>query len=137
CGKCREELAPEIPSACRRCGAPVGPFLESRPDCRRCRADRFRFDRLIRLGIYDGALRQAILRAKQPGGEPLAAGLALLLWEREGEALKSANCDLAVAVPAYRRWGFGQGWHASETLARVVAGCLQVDFAAHILRKVR
>ena len=44
---------------CRRCGAPIGPYLNPDLPCSNCRRNRFAFDRVICLGKYDGRLRSA------------------------------------------------------------------------------
>src|SRR5687767_11164743 len=97
CGNCEAELTVRGP-ACLRCGATIGPNLN--PDgCPRCRGEGFRFENVLRVGVYDGRLRAACLQAKQPGRESLSAALAHLLWRLEGKALRTARIDLVVPVP--------------------------------------
>ncbi len=137
CLDCRDRIAPPIEQACHRCGAPVGPHLDTSSGCIHCRTDRFHFDRVFCLGVYDAALKTACLRAKNAGGQPLAAAVAGLLWEYQHDALESEQIDLVVAVPRHWTRRIGTRPNAAETLAEALARRLQVEFGRHILAKVR
>ena len=43
--------------------------------CPNCRSHAFRFAGATRLGVYEGLLREAVLKIKRPGGEGLAESL--------------------------------------------------------------
>lgn len=137
CETCRRDLIATRGPACIRCGASIGPFLDPNVPCGFCRDERFAFERVVRLGVYDGALRTACLRAKTSGAEPLAAGLAELLWECESETLRDARVDVVVPVPHHWLRRFYHSHNAASTLASVWAGRLQVPLATHILEKRR
>jgi ComF family protein len=137
CDVCRKDLLMTRGPACLRCGAAIGPYLDPRVPCSMCRNERYAFDRVIRLGVYDEALRTACLRCKDRHAEPLAAGLADLLWECEAEALEEAKIDVVIPVPQHWFKRFYHPHHAAETLAGVWAARLQVPLATHILKKSR
>jgi len=137
CSPCQEAAVPPEENRCSRCGAPVGPFIDTAQGCIRCRRDRFRFETVIRLGIYRSALGQMCLAAKQPRTEELAAALADLLWQRESQALRGARADLVIPVPHHWRDKLRTSPHPPETLAAVLARRLRVEMATHILAKVR
>ena len=137
CDRCRNELVVTRGLACLRCGAAIGPFLDPNVPCGLCRDEQFAFERVIRLGVYDGALRTACLRSKDRGAEPLAAGLADLLWECESETLQNAKIDVIVPVPQHWFRRLFHPHHAAETLASVWGARLQVPVASHILQKCR
>jgi predicted amidophosphoribosyltransferase len=71
------------------------------------------------------------------GAEPLAAGLAELLWECEFEALRSAQVDVVVPVPHHWLRRFYHSHNAALSLGSVWASRLQVPLATHILGKRR
>src|SRR5262245_7106111 len=75
CTGCTEALTASHGPACIRCGASIGPGLDPQLPCAFCHDERFAFERVFRLGVYDGALRTACLEIKQAGAEPLAAAL--------------------------------------------------------------
>ena len=137
CDVCREQLLISRGPACLRCGAAIGPYLDPKAPCSLCRDERFAFERVIRLGVYDGILRNACLRSKDRGAEPLAAGMADLVWECESEALQSAKLDVVVPVPQHWARRLYRPHHAAETLAAAWAGRLQVPLVTHILKKCR
>src|SRR5262245_55293736 len=65
CRYCWEELG-EVVSAdyCRRCGTDVGPHLLRDGVCTHCleAKSRVRFDAFVRVGRYDGILKDLVLR---------------------------------------------------------------------------
>ncbi|MBS0264410.1 MAG: ComF family protein [Planctomycetes bacterium] len=137
CASCRSQLLAWRGTSCIRCAAPLGPYLDPQKPCIFCRNDTFAFERVFRLGVYDTILATACLRAKSAHGESLAAGLADLLWECEGNNLEQVGIDVALAVPPHwlKRWTAAH--HAAETLASVWARKLKVPLAPHILTKRR
>ena len=137
CETCRRDLLTTRGLACLRCGASIGPYLDPRVPCGFCRDERFAFERVVRLGVYDDTLRTACLRAKTTGAEPLAAGLADLLWECESEALRDAKIDVVVPVPHHWFRRFYHSHNAAHTLGAAWASRLQVPLACHILSKRR
>lgn len=137
CDVCRRELLMTRGPVCIHCGASIGPYLDPNLKCSLCRDERFAFERVIRLGVYEGALRTACLRGKDRGAEPLSAGLADLFWECESEALRSTPIDVVVPVPHHWTKRFLRPHNAAETLASVWAARLQLPLATHILEKRR
>jgi len=137
CEACRRGLLATRGLACTHCGASIGPYLDPNLACSLCRDERFAFERVVRLGVYDDVLRTACLRSKPSGAEPLAAGLAELLWECEFESLRAAKVDVVVPVPHHWFRRFYHSHNAAQTLGTVWASRLQVPLASHILAKRR
>src|SRR5207249_3333801 len=106
---------------CPRCSSSVGPFAVSDQGCVHCKAVSFPFERALRLGPYDGLLREVILRMKQPGGEGLAEAVADLWAENLAVRLRPLKPSLVLPVPLHwTRW-FSRGFNQSEALARRLA----------------
>ena len=137
CMNCRSLIAANNSQSCRRCGAPVGPLLDTSNGCIHCRKERFHFHRAVCLGAYAGRLRSACLRGKQNGGRPLAAAMAGFLWEHQQLTLEQAGVDRVVAVPHHWTRRVWANHNASETLAETLARRLKVGFDRNILAKVR
>ncbi len=137
CRECARRLAPPIADRCRRCAAPVGPFLDTSHGCIHCRDDAFAFEGVVCLGVYDGPLRAACLRGKQSFGGPLTAALADLLWRRNRDALDHAAADVVLPVPLHW-WDRLRRSHSHATvLAETLARTLRIACAAPILAKRR
>src|SRR5262245_21734299 len=132
CDACRQQLLMTRGPACLRCASSIGPYLNPRQPCSLCRDERFAFERVIRLGVYDGALRTACLRCKERGAEPLATGIGDLLWECEADALREAGADVVVPVPQHWIRRIYRPHHAAETLAAAWSARLKVPLASHI-----
>lgn len=103
---------------CRACGAPVGGA-----GCRACRG-RPPWDGIVVLGSYADELRTAVLRAKRPAGERVAAALAGLLVRHHRDALVAWGPDVVVPVPMHWLRRMTRGTSAADEIARGVAAGL-------------
>src|SRR5437763_2963074 len=72
CDGCRRKVVSDPSETCPRCASSVGPHTDTSEGCSRCRGHRFHFASVVRLGPYDGRLREVVLRMKDEGGEPLS-----------------------------------------------------------------
>src|SRR5207244_2040074 len=105
--------------------------------CPRCREQTFSFECVLRLGRYDGLLRQAILQMKNPAGEGLAE-LVGRLWAAQAQIpLRKLAAEIVVPVPLHwwRRWR--RGYNQSEALARALAADLGLPYRPRWLRRTR
>jgi ComF family protein len=137
CPSCVEVLTRDAFPACPRCAGTVGPFAHVADGCPACRDVPFAFERVLRLGPYDGQLREAILRLKSQAGEGLAEVLGDL-WARHLDApLRGAGAEVVIPVPLHwwRRWT--RGYNQSEALAWSVAARLRLPCRPRWLRRVR
>lgn len=137
CPSCCESLRFSFEDSCQRCGAPVGPYVNTVGGCRHCRRDRFQFDRVLALGVYQGALAECCRRIKQPGEEALAAGLTELLVDAHAETWDELMIDLIVPVPHHWSERLSRGQMPPETMGAVLARRLKAPVALHILAKSR
>lgn len=93
CVRCSSRLRSSKP-ACRQCGYIIRAeknALEMGLPCPACRDQKFAFDEVESLGIYEGALADAVLKMKYDGGQPLAYAIGDLL----------AKCSERAANPGY------------------------------------
>lgn len=137
CAECRAELAPPVLQDCQRCGAPTGPFADTSSGCPYCRDDRFVFEAVYRLNVYEGKLREACLRAKSAWGEPMARVLADLVWERSGAQMREIGFSCVIPVPPHWTRRYQQPHSAPETIARRLAAHLQIPVRSTALAKIR
>jgi predicted amidophosphoribosyltransferase len=137
CDACRHELLHGRMQGCHRCGASIGPYLDPALPCTFCRDEKFAFDRVIRLGVYDGAVRKACLEAKQRHGDLVACALAELTWECELAAFRSLKADVVIAVPQHRLERVFRSQESAAALAWVWSRRLNLPCEAHILCKGR
>ncbi len=137
CIACQDRLLKTSGLACLRCGASIGPHLDPAVPCDLCRHERFVFERVLRIGVYDDALRSACLRAKNPGGESTAAALAGLLWDCALTGLHADPPDVVVPIPRYWLERIVRHSAAAETMAACCARRLQAPLASAILTKRR
>jgi ComF family protein len=91
----------------------------------------------VRLGPYEGLLREVILRLKYVHGEGLAEVLGELWVSHLEPRLRDLKADVIVPVPLHwwRRWT--RGYNQSEVLARAVADRLHIPCKSGWLRRIR
>lgn len=118
CETCATALERDGPR-CTVCGA--GAVVSG---CGACRGRRRGWDGIVLLGSYADELRTAVLRAKRPAGERVAAALAALLVRRHRATLVGWGPDVVVPVPMHWLRRATRGTSAADELARGVAAGL-------------
>jgi ComF family protein len=137
CAPCRVELALKAKYVCPRCAASVGPHVNVDSGCPSCRKESFHFSHAVRLGPYEGHLREAILHMKGQAGERTAEILGSF-WAAESEPdLRELQAEFVIPVPLHwwRRWR--RGHNQSEALALALAGRLGLPCRSNWLRRIR
>jgi predicted amidophosphoribosyltransferase len=117
--------AEERTSACWRCGANVGVHEGDEQGCPACRRTRLPWDRLVRLGPFEGVLRDAVHDVKFTRWRRLGDDLGRMLGARVSAELERAGVDLhgvaVVPVPMSMWRRLGRGIDHSRVIARGVA----------------
>lgn len=137
CDACRCALVAELPNVCQRCGARTGPYSDTHSGCIHCRGRRFFFESVVCLGMYEDALRNAVLGAKWSWSSCSTTILAELLVESRRLQLQSINADLIVPIPQAWNRRLTRHFNAAEVMADVVARTLRVSVDRHLLRRKR
>jgi ComF family protein len=101
--------------------------------CPQCRGRRLGFDEARTLGLYDGALRETVLKIKHPYYEPLARGLGQRLARTIDERPFGQNAELVVPVPMFWPQRLWRGTSAAETVALALAKALGLPLATDLL----
>ena len=116
CNACARVLAAGL-VRCTTCGA--------ERHAGRCRGG-FHGDGIVVLSDYVDEVRTAVLRAKRPPGEALAAGLGELLVAKHREVLVAWRIDGVVPVPMHWLRRMARGTSAADEIATGVAQALGV-----------
>lgn len=137
CVACEHLLTTDSAPTCRRCSSSIGPFVNDE-DCARCRGQHFAFDAAIRLGPYEGLLREVILRLKNSREENLAEVIGTMWARHVAPRLSDLHAQVVVPVPLHwtRRY-WERGFNQSEILARCLARHLQIPCYPHCVRRLR
>jgi ComF family protein len=137
CDACRGALTADDSPCCSRCGSTIGPYVTQEQGCGECRRHSFHFDQVVRLGTYDGVLREVVLRLKNSAGETLAEVMGVLFAKQCEARLRAFAPDMIVPVPLYwlRRWK--RGYNQSQALAQGLAAGLGLPRRSRWLRRVR
>ncbi|MCH2149435.1 MAG: hypothetical protein MK095_08390, partial [Phycisphaerales bacterium] len=113
---------------CARCGASMPDAAAATgidgSGCNRCRRGQVPFDGVVRLGIWEGELRQLVLGLKYAAwwevAEPLGKLLAMRMWPLLGRNRQPAFV-VPMPMPLLRRWSRGLD-HAALLAASMGAG---------------
>jgi ComF family protein len=137
CAACREAIFLDPAHCCPRCAATVGPFAVEDGRCSHCRVEPFPFEQVLRLGPYDGLLREVVLRLKSASGEGLAEVVGEGWAERDRERFLDLKADAVAPVPLHwlRRWR--RGYNQSAALARGLCAGLGLPLRPRWLRRIR
>jgi ComF family protein len=136
CPACEATLTADPHATCPRCASTVGPYTASVTGCIHCRHDKFHFDRAVRLGPYEGRLREVILRMKYRKEENLAE-LMGNLWARSLPDRLGSMPDMIVPIPLHWTRAWSRGFNQSEILARALARRLKLFCQARVLYRCR
>jgi ComF family protein len=137
CDSCRTQLTMDRRSTCPRCGGTIGPFAHVAGGCTGCRGMRFFFDRVLRLGTYDGLLRDVIPRLKNWAGEGLTEALGALWAEHCEETLRAVAANVIIPVPLHWTRRLTRGYNQSTVLAEALADRLHIPCQPRWLRRIR
>src|SRR5205085_186657 len=137
CGACLKALTIDSEIACPRCAATIGPYSAADEGCARCREQRFHFEAVLRLGPYSGQLREAVLRMKYSSGELLAEALGEAWALSARDRFTALSAAAVVPVPLHWLRRISRGYNQSESLARALAGKLNLACRTDLLRRTR
>ena len=133
CEACVNELILGEP-ACSQCARPLPIGVNKElTKCPSCRSKGFQFEQAIALGVYDRALREAVLKMKQSTGELLALSLGRLLAERLADRL-AMRPDCIVPVPTHWSRRIGRNLNCAELIAESVSAELKISSKPGLLR---
>jgi ComF family protein len=137
CHTCKLALLQDGDRTCPRCASSVGEFAEIAQGCPECMSQRFAFDGAIRLGRYEGILRDAILKMKSATGEGLAESLGSLYAEQFQEQIRQIQAQLIVPIPLHWRKRWQRGYNQCESLGEGIARKMRISLDTRVLRRVR
>lgn len=110
---------------CPRCGTSTGPFEADADGCPVCRKRRLAWSRSVRMGSYEGVLRDAILATKYTAWRRVGQELGADLGAVVAAALRGADIDpasvIVCPVATSRRRRLARGVDHTLILAREVA----------------
>jgi len=136
----RAGWAPEEPfEHCPRCASTVGRFEADGSGCSSCRGKRLAWHGAVRLGEYDGLLRDLICELKFDRWRPAGEFLGRALAEAIGSRLEAAGADprraVLVPIPTSFARRVDRGIDHTLTLARAVARETGIGIARPIRRR--
>ncbi|MDZ4820679.1 MAG: phosphoribosyltransferase family protein [Planctomycetota bacterium] len=126
CEPCTVKLLADRLPKCDRCASSITELDAGAPDCIRCRKEKYQFERVLALGRYQDALREAVLKTKYPTEEPLTRALGTLLVERFGLQLRAWQPDVFVPIPMHWTRRLKRRGNSPDVLAEILAKQLNI-----------
>jgi ComF family protein len=130
CERCETLITLPVSDACPRCG---GKRKGTGNVCGRCRNVTFVFERVITLGVYDGLLRNLILRMKNDRVGILSASVTKLLYLKREKQLQSLQADIIIPVPMHRARRFWRGVNSPDIIADELATQLRISALSRLI----
>ena len=116
---------------------PVSTFALVNEVCLQCRLQSPPFDDAVTLGVYDGDLRQAVLRMKRVAEEPLVISMGVLLATKLEGWFGDVFPDAVVPVPMLWNRRIRRRANNVKILAQSVAGTLQLPVVSNWVKYQR
>ncbi len=137
CDRCRADILTDPSPSCPRCASTVGPFVVPTERCLLCRNVSFAFERVLRLGPYQGRLQEVVLRLKHRTNEGLAEMLGEWWVDSARERFIALGVDCVVPVPLHWRRRWQRGYNQSGALAFGLATGLGVPLHKWWVKRIR
>lgn len=122
CAKCFESMSAANQPSCQRCGAPIK-IAGHLPmeGCGACFREKLAFQYCWRFGLYDGVLRNLVLRCKRQGGDILAESVGFMMGKALSRQERISKPDALVAVPSHWTKRLARGHNPALGLARGIS----------------
>lgn len=141
CPRCLPWLAPYRGAACPRCALPVPPADRTggaSVPCGHCLADPPSWSAILAYGLYEGALRDCLLRLKFSGELPLAGALGgLLAGHLRAVRPEPPAADYVLAMPQHPSHLRERGYNQAHELAAVLCRELRLPLRHDLLWRTR
>ena len=141
CPDCRQLLENYAGErVCSRCGAfPGYPGQVGLGEhfCPACRSETRSFELARAVAPYEGPVREAVLRLKYRGRQPLAGPLGRMMADAAQRERAFARAEALVPVPLHPQRERERGYNQSVLLARAVGEALELPVLERAVVKVR
>jgi ComF family protein len=131
CGSCRAGIRMMPAPVCDVCGKPLG----APGTCLECLVNRPAFDRCLSACLFEGRLREVLLRFKYGRETVFKKFLASLLFSMIKE--QGIHADVVMPVPLHWSRAMARGYNQSSLLAQELSRYMKTDVRYGILAKTR
>ncbi len=124
---------------CAKCGKTVGigEYRDSDQCCPACRHQRLLWDEFVRLGAYQGELRNWIHELKFERQEAMGRMLGNMLGEQVSTRPWAGDLDVVIPMPMTYRRRLRRGIDHSAVIARAISKTIEIPWAQALRRQVR
>lgn len=134
CPACALAISPYAGFRCKSCGLPLPQAARHNPLCPECRHNPPPWQDLAYYGLYEGLLRDMLLRLKFDGELHLSHLLASFLLDAAGNLPRP---DVVVALPQYPGRLRIRGFNQAHEIARSFCRMSGFSLSHKILRRIR
>lgn len=137
CDDCVRKMKSGSRQPCARCGSEIGEAVNSAYKCQACRNEQFSFSRVWRFGLYQGLIKETVLKCKLPKGEFLAEAAGWLIAQDLKSDSKLNHPDAIVPVPSHWTKSLIRGHNPALGIALGLAKAIRAPCRSEWLRKIR
>ena len=137
CNRCHNKMPAPLTNGCLRCGAPSGPYVDTKGGCIYCKDENYAFSETYAWGIYRGEIKQVCLLMKKPAFKHLTIVIGELLAQAAKSKIQAWQPDLVMPVPSRKVFWVNRTNPAPETLARVISSASKIRLVEHKIKKIR
>lgn len=137
CKNCRNKLPSPIEEPyCKHCGKPLdGAGANIREYCLDCETGLHIYEEGRGLFLYEGALKQSLLRLKFSGRKEYGAFLGKLMCVYGASYIHRIQPEILIPVPMHRSRQNRRGYNQAELLARVLGNTFHIPVRTDLVQK--
>ncbi len=137
CSECFEKIKKNPLPYCKICGRSMNKEKSYRTICNECTSGNFYFTRAWSCCIYEGIIKDAILRFKYTDSMYLAPIFREIFADFIKENLDKDIVDMVVPVPLFSSKQRERGFNQSNILADLIRALLNKPVFSNMLKKIR
>lgn len=135
CSECGAKVIYVSEPFCMCCGRPLS--RDDREFCFDCSKKKRSYQNGLALGVYEGALRESVIRCKFHGRQAYASWYAEELVKRQGDRLVSLRADAIVPVPMHPRKQNRRGYNQAACFGAELSKRIDVPLVRDVLLRTR
>ncbi len=137
CAECFQKIKWNPLPYCSRCGRSLSANIRYSPICAECKNAGFRFTRAWSCCLYEGVIKEVIVRFKYSESMYLIPIFKEILKKFIRENIDANFVDIIIPVPLFNSKLRERGFNQSEIIASLVEEILNKPVLADILKKIR
>lgn len=135
CLACRKQITPIRQNRCMHCSKPLGNRMEE--FCEDCKRHRFLYDQGFAVFLYEGAVRESLMRFKYGNRQEYGRFYARMLDCFGGEKVRRWDPEVMIPVPVHEAKRRKRGYNQAEVLAKELQKIWKIPVDSRCMRRTK